>query len=75
MTYYQGIALEGAANLGFVDAGTGATAQNFLICIEMLLAALVHPFVVDPSFPFVYEKKLLLSFHLKNGRRTISPTM
>lgn len=60
MTYYQGIVLDVLANVGFVDGNTGRVAQNFIICIEMFLAALVHPFVFgyeecQPGYEYVHK--------------------
>lgn len=50
MTYYQNLALAICANFGLVNSATVVTIQNFLVCIEMLLASIVHPFV------FSYEE-------------------
>jgi hypothetical protein len=42
MTFWQGIAITGMSVLGLVDEQSGMAAQNILICIEMLLASLMH---------------------------------
>lgn len=48
MTFWQGVAISAMSGLGVVDAEQADTAQDFLICIEMLLAALAHFYI----FPF-----------------------
>ena len=42
MTFWQGIAITGMSVWGLVDEQSGMAAQNILICIEMLLASLMH---------------------------------
>jgi len=42
MTFWQGIAITGMSIMGLVDEASGMAAQNILICIEMLLASLMH---------------------------------
>lgn len=42
MTFWQGIAITGMSVMGLVDEQSGMAAQNILICIEMLLASLMH---------------------------------
>lgn len=42
MTFWQGIAISGLSRAGFVDSEAAAELQNILICIEMLLASVMH---------------------------------
>jgi hypothetical protein len=42
MTFWQGIAISGLSRAGFVDAQAAADMQNIVICIEMLLASIMH---------------------------------
>ena len=42
MTFWQGLAISAMSGLGLVDDHMASTAQDFLICVEMLLASLAH---------------------------------
>lgn len=42
MTFWQGIAITGMSVAGIVDEKSALAAQNMLICIEMLLASIMH---------------------------------
>lgn len=42
MTFWQGIAITGMSIAGIVDEKSALAAQNMLICIEMLLASIMH---------------------------------
>lgn len=42
MTFWQGLALSGMSIAGLVDDKAAKSAQNILICIEMLVAAIMH---------------------------------
>jgi hypothetical protein len=42
MTFWQGIAITGMSIAGIVDEKSALAAQNMLICIEMLLASVMH---------------------------------
>jgi hypothetical protein len=42
MTFWQGIAITGMSLAGLVDEKNALAAQNILICIEMLLASIMH---------------------------------
>jgi hypothetical protein len=42
MTFWQGIAITGMSVAGIVDEKSAMAAQNMLICIEMLLASVMH---------------------------------
>jgi hypothetical protein len=50
MTFWQGLAMQGMASIGFVADRQAMQIQNLLICIEMLLASLAHLYI----FPY-YE--------------------
>ena len=45
VTFWQGLVINICSQIGFVDCDTAASAQDFLICIEMLLASIVHYYI------------------------------
>ena len=49
MTFWQGFVISLSAQAGFVDAASAASAQDFLICIEMLIASLAHFYIFPTS--------------------------
>jgi hypothetical protein len=49
MTFWQGLIIAICSAMGIVDEATAASAQDFLICIEMLLASIVHYYIFPHS--------------------------
>ena len=63
MTFWQGACISGLSALQLIDAKSAAQIQLLLICIEMLVASIIHIYIFPPDeWNEGYKRKKILLF-------------
>jgi hypothetical protein len=73
MTFWQGFVIQVMGSLGMVDEKSALQIQNLLICIEMLIASLLH-FYIFPyhewqvyTYVYIYIHICIYHIHIYNA--------